>query len=257
MKLHYQISGEGSPLIILHGLFGTLENWGSQASTFSQHFKVINVDLRNHGRSPHCDEMSYTLMADDILELMDHLKIDNAAVMGHSMGGKVAMQFALQSPKRVQKLIVVDISPVTYCAHHETIFQSLSCIDLDSLTSRSSADKQLQKNLQDAGIRAFLLKNLYRKENQTFAWRPNLSILHKEYEKLSQAPSGTPFNGNTLFIKGKNSDYILAGHQDAIQSLFTLASFKIIEGAGHWPHAEKPNVFSSIVLKFLQKKHDV
>jgi len=251
MNLHYQISGEGSPLIILHGLFGTLENWGSQTSTLSQQHQVIAVDLRNHGQSPHSDAMDYPSMAQDIIDLMDSLELKAVDIIGHSMGGKVAMQIALNYPDRVNKLIIVDISPVSYNAHHQSIFQGLFSIDLDTLKSRSSADKQLSHYVDEPGIRAFLLKNLYKKSDGAFSWRPNLPALHDQYSKISNAPTGTTFSGKTLFIKGMNSQYILAEHQTSIQSLFSKASFKMIEGAGHWPHAEKPNIFSSIILKFL------
>ncbi len=261
MKLHHQISGEGSALIILHGLLGTLENWGSQAITLSKSFKVISVDLRNHGRSPHSNAMNYSLMADDVAELMQDLQIQSAAIIGHSMGGKVAMQLALQHPGKVDKLIVVDISPVVYQPHHQHIFNGLLSINLDSLASRASADQQLQAFEQDPGIRAFLLKNLYRDQHKNFAWRPNIAILKKEYHTLSLAPAASnhrkntelnpSFDKPTLFIKGKNSAYILPAHQESINSLFGTVSYKIIEGAGHWPHAEKPKIFSSIALKFL------
>jgi len=253
MNLHYQISGEGSPLIILHGLFGTLENWGSQISTLSQQHQVIAVDLRNHGQSPHSNAMDYPLMAQDVINLMDNLELNAADVIGHSMGGKVAMQIALNYPDHVNKLIIVDISPVSYSAHHQNIFQGLFNIDLDTLKSRSSADKQLSHYVEEPGIRSFLLKNLYKNSDGAFSWRPNLHVLHDQYSQISNAPTGDTFSGNTLFIKGMNSDYILAEHQASIQNLFSKASFKMIEGAGHWPHAEKPNIFSSIILKFLAK----
>lgn len=251
MKLHYQISGEGTPLIILHGLFGTLENWGSQISALGQHHQVIAVDLRNHGRSPHCDSMDYPSMARDVIELMDDLKLASASMIGHSMGGKVAMQIALEHPQYLDKLIVVDIAPVQYSAHHQHIFEGLFSIDLASLSSRSAADKQLAAYIPEQGVRAFLLKNLYRNQQKTFAWRPNIAALHSQYHNISQAPHGTAFNGRTLFIKGKNSDYLLPEHQQTINNLFSCATFKIIEGAGHWPHAEKPKTFSSIILRFL------
>jgi len=251
MKLHYQISGEGPPLIILHGLFGTLENWGSQVTALSQHYTVISADLRNHGRSPHSQVMDYPLMAADVIELMDHLSFNSCAIIGHSMGGKVAMQLALNYPERVGQLIVVDIAPVSYSAHHQEIFNGLFSIELASLRSRSAADTQLQPYVQDSGIRAFLLKNLYRNSDKAFRWRFNLQILRQAYQNLSLAPTGTPFDGATLFIKGKNSEYILRQHQAPIKALFSNATFKMIEGAGHWPHAEKPKVFSAIIMKYL------
>lgn len=255
MKLHHQISGTGSPLIILHGLFGTLDNWGSQISTLNQHFQVIAVDLRNHGLSPHCDTMDYPLMAADVIELMDDLKISSAAIIGHSMGGKVAMQIALEHPKYLKKLVIVDIAPVNYTAHHDNVFKGLLGIDLNSLQSRASADTSLAVHVPEPAIRAFLLKNLYRTKEKLFAWRPNISALHAQYHNISKAPVGNKFLGETLFIKGNNSDYMLAEHQPDITRLFEQVKFKIIEGAGHWPHAEKPKVFSSIILKFLDENY--
>lgn len=253
MQLNYKISGDGSPLIILHGLFGTLENWGGQTAVLKEHYQVISVDLRNHGRSPHSIEMNYLAMANDIIQLMDELSLTSAAILGHSMGGKVAMQLALKFPDRVNKLIIVDISPVSYNSKHNAIFNGLASIELSSLTSRSQADIALKPYEENPDVRSFLLKNLYRDQNKAFRWRPNLEILRKEYHNLIEAPSGKQYNGPTLFIKGKNSDYITIDHQTAINQLFSNVHFKMIEGAGHWPHAEKAKVFSSIVLNFLQR----
>ncbi len=252
MKLHYKISGEGSPLIILHGLFGTLENWGGQIAAFKEHYQVISVDLRNHGRSPHSDEMNYPVMADDIIELMDDLSLETAHILGHSMGGKVAMQIALQHPERIIKLVVVDISPVAYGSRHNEIFNGLTAIDLNTLTSRSQADSLLKPYVETLDIRSFLLKNLYRDDQKKFQWRPNIKVLEKSYPAITTAPFGSKLLKPVLFIKGKNSDYITGDHQDAINQLFDKVSFKMIEGAGHWPHAEKAKVFGSIVLNFLR-----
>ncbi|MGB1237160.1 MAG: alpha/beta fold hydrolase [Pseudomonadales bacterium] len=253
MKLHHQISGSGEPLIILHGLFGTLENWGAQTLELSQYFQVISVDLRNHGRSPHSDVMSYEAMADDIQQLMQELTIERAHIMGHSMGGKVAMQLALSQPQLINKLIIADIAPVSYEPHHDEIFAGLNAIKLAELTSRKDADNALASHVQTPAVRAFLLKNLYRDEQQHFRWRPNLDALQREYHNISKPPHGTPFPSAALFIKGMNSNYILREHSNAINALFPAARFKIIEGAGHWLHAEKPKIFSKIVLNFLNR----
>jgi len=257
MKLHYKISGEGTPLIILHGLFGTLDNWGSQVATLEQHFQIISVDLRNHGQSPHHEHMNYDVMANDVIELMNDLHIDQAHIIGHSMGGKVAMQLAINNVERVDKLIIVDISPVAYPVHHQQIIEGLLSIDLETLKSRNDADKQLAQYESDLGIRAFLLKNLYRNEQKKFTWRANIHVIKEEYNNISDAPSHTTkekFTGPTLFIKGNNSAYIQMAHKSCIDELFTNVSFKLIEGAGHWPHAEKPKIFSSIIRKFLQNQ---
>jgi len=252
MLLNYQIKGDGEPLVILHGLFGTLENWGSQIKTLAEHFQVIAVDMRNHGRSPHSDEMSYPAMADDIAELMTHLELDSALILGHSMGGKAAMQLALSHPEKVKRLIIADISPVQYTPHHDDVFEGLFAINLENLKSRSEADKVLAEKVPELSVRAFLLKNLYRNESGGFSWRMNLPALHSEYIHISKPPAGKPFQGPTLFIKGANSDYILPEHREQILELFPTATYKLIQGAGHWPHAEKPELFSKLVLNFLQ-----
>lgn len=251
MKLHYQRSGQGDSLVILHGLFGTLENWGSHIKNLSEHFDVIAVDLRNHGRSAHHDEMSYPLMAEDLVELLNDLEINRTHLLGHSMGGKVAMQFALTYGDRVEKLMVADIAPVVYPPHHEQVFAGLFNVNLTSLKSRSDADKQLQCCIEDAGIRAFLLKNLYRNEAGQFAWRMNLSALKTQYEHIAAAPFGTPFEGATRFIKGGLSHYVQAEHTDAVRALFPKADVKVIAGAGHWLHAEKPALFLRQVELFF------
>ncbi len=251
MLLHFQRHGQGEPLVILHGLFGTLDNWGAQIKTLSEHFDVIATDLRNHGRSPHSDEMSYRVMSNDLLELLDHLQLERINLMGHSMGGKAAMQFALDHPERVERLIVVDIAPVRYPPNHNEVIEGLKQIDLPQLKSRSEADRTLSDYVDSAATRAFLLKNLYRNEHKQFAWRMNLPILEQHYPEIAAAPEGTTYAGPALFIKGGESDYLLAEHQQPIQQLFPNASFKIIAGAGHLPHVEKPAIFTRLVDNFL------
>nr|WP_067298837.1 alpha/beta fold hydrolase [Marinobacterium profundum] len=253
MQLHHQIQGQGEPLLILHGLFGSLDNWGSQAKALASEYQVISIDLRNHGRSPHDPEMTYAAMAQDLIELMDSLGIDSARVLGHSMGGKAAMQLALSAPERVGKLIVVDIAPVQYPDHHGDVFSGLQAIDLSTVKSRSDAEKQLAPRIEDAMVRAFLLRNLYRTEAGQFDWRFNLQALHHGYPNISAPPTGAPFAGPTLFIKGGNSDYIQAAHRDAILGLFPAAGYKVVEGTGHWPHAEKPALMTRLIQSFLQK----
>lgn len=251
MLLHFQRHGQGEPLVILHGLFGTLENWGAQIKTLSEHFDVIAADLRNHGRSPHSDEMNYRAMSNDLLELLDHLQLERINLMGHSMGGKAAMQFALDYPERVQRLIVVDIAPVRYPSRHNEVIEGLKRIDLAQLKSRSEADHTLSKYVDSAATRAFLLKNLYRNEQKRFAWRMNLPVLEQQYASIGDAPDGEAYTGPVLFIKGGESDYLLAEHQQPIQQLFPNAGFKIIAGAGHLPHVEKPAIFTRLVDNFL------
>ncbi|NVK43881.1 MAG: alpha/beta fold hydrolase [Oceanospirillaceae bacterium] len=254
MKLHHQILGEGRPLLILHGLFGNLDNWASQAKALANEYRVISVDLRNHGRSPHNDEMTYPAMAADLVELLDDLGLERVLVLGHSMGGKAAMQLALLYPERVERLIVVDIAPVQYPNHHDDVFKGLFAVQLDSLKSRGDADKQLAPFVPDAMVRAFLLRNLYRDENGVFAWRINLDGLQRSYAGISAAPVGSAFQGPTLFIKGGTSDYIRADYRDALLALFPNAGYKVIDGAGHWPHAEKPALMTRLIRNFLLEK---
>ncbi|MDY6891859.1 MAG: alpha/beta fold hydrolase [Pseudomonadota bacterium] len=251
MQLNFQRSGQGFPLIILHGLFGSLENWGAQAKQLSQRHDVIAVDLRNHGRSPHAARMDYSAMAEDLIELMERLQLDRAHLLGHSMGGKAAMQLALTHPDRVERLIVVDIAPVAYPPHHEEVFAGLDSIDLSRLQSRREADAILSRHVSSAPTRAFLLKNLYRDENGHFAWRMNLPVLEQQYDRIAAPPKGTPYTGPVLFIKGGESDYIAAEHREAILTCFPAARFKIIAGAGHLPHVEKPATFTRLVENFL------
>ncbi len=251
MLLHFQRHGQGEPLVILHGLFGTLDNWGAQIKTLSEHFDVIAADLRNHGRSPHSDEMTYRAMSNDLLELLDHLQLERINLMGHSMGGKAAMQFALDHPERVQRLIVVDIAPVRYPSRHNEVIEGLKQIDLPQLKSRSEADSTLSEYVDSTATRAFLLKNLYRNEQKQFAWRMNLPVLEQQYSSIGDAPEGKAYTGPVLFLKGGDSDYLLAEHQQPIQQLFPNAGFKIIAGAGHLPHVEKPAIFTRLVDNFL------
>ena len=255
MQLHVNIQGQGEPLIILHGLFGTLENWGSQIKVLAEHYQVYAVDLRNHGRSPHSDEMSYATMAEDIAELMDNHGLQSAHILGHSMGGKAAMQLALTQPERIRQLIIVDIAPVQYSHDHDTVIQGLKSVRLDTVTSRREAEQQLAEQVTDTGLRQFLLKNLYRGENG-FAWRMNLAVIESRYDNISAPPEGNAYHGNTLFIKGGQSEYITLEHKDALLKYFPAASYKIIQNAGHWPHAEKPAAFSKLVMNFLQETAD-
>lgn len=251
-QLHYKIFGDrGPPLLILHGLFGSLENWASQAKAFSRRHKVIAVDLRNHGRSPHVANMGYDLMADDVLRLLQHLGIDKAHLIGHSMGGKTAMQFALNHAARVDKLIIVDIAPKRYPRHHDGILDALMRIDLRTLKSRCEADAQIANAVPETVIRSFLLKNLQR-GTHGFTWKINLPVLHDEYDKIAEELlAKQPFPGDTLFIKGGNSDYVLPDDEVEITRLFPNARAVSIQNSGHWPHVEKAAVFGKIAGNFL------
>ncbi len=254
VKLHHrQFSDQGFPVVILHGLFGQLGNWMLHARELASEWRVYALDVRNHGRSPWDPLMTYAAMAEDLALWMDQQGIESAHLMGHSMGGKAAMQFALSMPERVARLAVVDIAPVTYGHGHEQVIAGLRALDLANISSRQQADTQLVQYIEDKAVRDFLLTNLARDDNGAFVWRMNLEVLAGEYDHIAAAPEATGrFQGPTLFIKGGNSDYLLPSHQEAIVKRFPNASLKVIEGAGHWVHSEKPQAFLKIVGDFLR-----
>lgn len=253
MLLNHQIIGEGSPVVLIHGLFGTLENLNTLARYLSSNHQVISIDVRNHGRSPHSDVMDYPAMAADLLSLLDHLQLDSVALVGHSMGGKVAMEMALAHPARVSSLIVADIAPITYTNRHEKVFKALNSIVPATLLNRQQAVTMMSEAGIEMGTAQFLLKNLVKTE-QGFSWRFNLPILEKSYQQIISQPSQQgEYPGPTLFIKGGESDYILAQHRPSIIRYFPAAQAKIIEGTGHWLHAEKPAAFNRLVGNFLNR----
>tara|TARA_B100001939_G_scaffold201813_4_gene173454 strand:- start:7076 stop:7867 length:792 start_codon:yes stop_codon:yes gene_type:complete len=253
MELAYDRFGEGFPLIILHGLFGSASNFRSFARKFSETYSVFCLDLRNHGASPHHEDTSYSAMSGDVVEFMDRVGLERAHILGHSLGGKVAMQLALSHPERLGKLIVGDIAPVPYPPHHTRIFEGLNAIDLDRLTSRGDAEEALQPYVPEAGIRLFLLTNLVRTKDGGFAWRCNLEALEKGYDHIAAAPAGGSFRGETLFLRGEKSDYIRDEHLAEIHRLFPRSQITTIAGAGHWLHADKPEEFMKTVLAFLKE----
>ena len=261
VELNHRISGQGEPLILLHGLFGSLENLGGVARRLEDSWQIHGLDQRNHGSSPHTDEMTYPAMAADVVAYMDAQGIDQAHLLGHSMGGKVAMQVALSYPERVRAIIVADISPVSYQPRHDAILEGMKSLDLRGVKSRSEADARLAEYVETPGVRQFLLKNLERipkdeieQDDLLFRWRLNLPVIDASYTNLSAAPEGDgPHEGEVLFIKGADSAYIQTKHQDTIQTLFPNAELKIIEGTGHWLHAEKADTFATLCRQFLEQ----
>ncbi len=259
VALNHRVMGEGEPLILLHGLFGSLDNLGVIARGLQDGWEIHALDQRNHGKSPHTETMSYPEMADDVIAYMDAQGLETAAILGHSMGGKVGMQVALKAPERVARLIVADISPVTYQPRHDAVLEGLKAVDLSSTNSRQDADRQLARHVEEAGVRQFLLKNLIpvpaeeRTEGgERYRWRLNLPVIDRCYPELSAAPEGEgPFEGPVLFIKGADSAYIQTKHREQIQSLFPAADLRVIEGTGHWLHAEKPETFVALCRRFL------
>lgn len=253
MKLYSKVMGEGFPVVLVHGLFGMGDNLAMIARPLAEQFEVHCLDLRNHGRSPRADSMAFGAMAADVEEYLRDRGIERAHILGHSLGGKVAMQLALTAPARVEKLVVADIAPVTYNKRgHDDVFAGLMAVDLGSLAARKDADTQLAGHIHDAGVRQFILKNLYRDETGNFNWRINIEALHACYDQMREGiDSDRPFSGEVLFIKGGESPYIQEGHRETIMRLFPNARLKILQGAGHWLHAEKPVAFNRIVLAFL------
>lgn len=250
--LHTETFGQGPDIIFLHGLFGAGDNWRSIGRSLSEQFTIHLIDLPNHGRSDWIDEPDMATLAHTVGQWASDKGLHSYHLLGHSMGGKVAMQMALNDYASViEKLIVVDIAPKPYPPHHQDVFKGLNSVDFTQATDRKSVEEQLRPFVSDAGIRQFLLKSLYKKDGH-MAWRFNVEVLESRYDAVAAAPDmGQPFSGPTLFIKGMNSDYIQAEDQQQIQQLFPNARAKLIEGAGHWPHAEKPSAFNHVVENFL------
>ena len=253
--LSTSIKGEGSPIIILHGLFGSADNLARVSTELEKNFQVIRVDLRNHGNSFHHTNMSYPIMVADIKRVMAHYNIERAHFIGHSMGGKVAMEFALSYPEQVIKLIVADIAPVKYPPHHQKILEGLTSIPLSLISNRKQADEYLANYIYEPGVRQFLLKSLNISPNQKTSWKFNLSAILKNYESiLNGDDTSRVFEGKTLFVAGGNSDYIKPEYKTKTMKLFPKALLKIIPETSHWLHAEKPKVFISICQRFLEEK---
>jgi esterase len=250
MKLHYREMGEGKPLVILHGLFGFSDNWQTHAKKFADYFRVILVDLRNHGHSPWSADFSYTLMAEDLHELVTDLGLDSFILLGHSMGGKVAMHYAQKYESRLEKLIVVDIGTKAYPMHHEHIIAGMHAIDPTLIKARSEAEVILRKHIDSEGVIQFLLKNLYWKEKGVLAWRMNLPVLEREMAEILAAVPEIEVMTPTLFIRGALSNYILNEDWRDIEELFPDSDLVTIENAGHWVHAEAQENFIDTVLSF-------
>ena len=252
MILFHRIYGEGPPLVILHGLFGQSDNWATLARAWSNQFRVIIIDQRNHGQSPHDAAFSYELMADDLAETLDILNLESVQLIGHSMGGKTAMFFAQKYPQRLTKLIVADIAPRAYAPHHGEIIAALKTLPLERLKDRNSADHELSKGIPDFGTRQFLLKNLYRNDSGGFSWRFNLEAISAQISEVGKAMPGSIVETPTLFVRGAKSKYITDQDQRDIAHQFTNVRFETISDAGHWLHAEQPEAFGKVVLDFLQ-----
>ena len=255
MKLNYIEQGTGTPVILMHGMFGSLSNLGNLARALAGSYRVISVDLRNHGDSPHEQRMDLQVMAEDIIELMDKLDIPSSTLIGHSLGGKVAMQVAMSQPDRVDCLVVADISPVDYPEqNNHQVVRALEELSKQTIDSRQVADGILAEYPIDAPTRAFVLKNLRRLSSGNFELKLNVDSISENYgNKLVLAPTGEPYTGPTLFIKGQNSAYIQDKHRPIIKDLFPNSRLEVVSDVGHWLHAEKPEVFNSLVYGFLDE----
>lgn len=252
MQLYFKQSGQGRPVFLLHGLFGASDNWHYIAQKLAEDFHVFMPDLRNHGQSPHSAAMDYPLMAGDVAELMAAQGLASAYVIGHSMGGKVAMQLALQSPERVEKLIVSDMAPRVYAPAHERIFQALLALDLAAYSSRQPMEVVLEPDIPSLVLRRFLLKNLGRDSHGKFYWKMNLQGIWENYPRLAEPMMATePFTKPTLFVRGGRSDYIQPGDEALIHQLFPQARMEAIPDASHWVHSDKPEEFLGLVRAFL------
>lgn len=252
MQLHFTTLGTGEPLLLLHGLLGSHQNLLPASRRLAERFQVFAIDQRNHGHSPHHEEMHYEAMAADVVRFMDTHQLDSAHVLGHSMGGKTAMQLALHHPVRVRKLVVVDMSPRAYGPRFARLLHSLRELRPERFQTRREADLALASSVPDESLRQFLLKNLKHDEQGGFRWRIHLDAIAGNYDHLRAAvDSATPFTGEALFLLGGNSDYVGEADKIEIHRLFPSSQFECIAGAGHWVHAEKPGEFAEAVMKFL------
>lgn len=254
LRLAYKKYGDGDPLIILHGLLGSSGNWHTLArSVFCRYFTVYTVDQRNHGRSPHADRIDYPVMAADLVRFLEDHEIKKCRIIGHSMGGKTAMEFALSHPDLVERLLVVDMAPKEYPPSHESIIKALRGVDLSNMSSRADVDHVLADQIPDPPVRRFLLKNLsYSTTKGRYEWELNLDAISENYSRLNEAiENGRTFEGPVLFVRGSESDYVSDSDEKDIKKLFPKAEFTAIENAAHWVHADQPEDFAEVAVDFL------
>ena len=254
MNLNFKEYGNGKPLVILHGLFGSLDNWFSLAKAFSDKHHVYLVDQRNHGQSPHTDTHTYEEMADDLLGFFEEHGLKDAILIGHSMGGKSAMTFAAEHSNLLEKLVVVDMGVKQYPVHHDLIIRAMQALDLHNISSRSEAEEELQHLLdEEESTIQFLLKNIYRQKQEdgstNYAWRFNLDVLADDIEEMG-LPVLKGSNIEALFLYGTRSKYVSESDKAEILSLFPNATFKSLN-TGHWVHAQDPEGFVAAVNAFI------
>lgn len=254
MKLFYRHFGTGQPLIILHGIFGLSDNWITHGKRLAEKYAVYLPDLRNHGQSPHSPTFNYHAMADDLLQFIEDHNLTNPVIIGHSMGGKVTMQFALEHPEIPSRLILVDISPVKYPDRdaHFDIISAMMSINFEAIHSREEVDEILKQSIPDHGTRLFIMKNLYRKTRHTFDWRLNIQAIANNMDYMfGSIEAANTYEKDVLFIKGGLSDYIKEEHKPLILQKFPNATFAEIANAGHWVHVDAPEEIYNLIDDFL------
>jgi pimeloyl-ACP methyl ester carboxylesterase len=251
MKLNYKKLGEGPPLLILHGLFGMLDNWISLGKRYAQHFEVYLIDQRNHGKSPHCDEFTFADLADDLMEFIENHHIRGALMIGHSLGGKTLIEFANEHACFIEKMVIADIGPKAYKPRHENIVAAMESLDLQKITSRKAAEEALKIQIPNLQIRQFLLKNIYWLKKNELGWKINLPVIKQNLDEVLVDMSGYRIIVPTLFLRGGDSDYILPEDEASIKSQFPNGSIVTIPGTGHWLHAEKQDEFYRITMNFF------
>ncbi len=252
MQLHFKESGQGPAVVLLHGLFGSSDNWHPVAARLAEAYHVFALDHRNHGQSPHSAEMDYPVMAADVDRFFAARGLARARILGHSMGGKTAMQLALHFPQRVEKLVVADMAPRAYAPAHDHIFAALLALDLPSFQTRAQLEEALAPEIPNPVLRRFLLKNLGRSPAGGFGWKINLRDLALNYWRLREPVAGTaPFAGPVLFLRGGKSKYVQPADEPLIRAWFPAAKIQTLPEAGHWVHADQPEEFLRLVLEFL------
>jgi esterase len=252
MQLQHKTYGQSHQpaIVLLHGLFGSSSNWASVARKLADDYFIIVPDLRNHGQSPHHADVSYPAQANDVMQLLEHLAIQQAILVGHSMGGKVAMQCALQYPGRVANLAVVDMSPVAYSHNFDAVFNAFAAVDLANIQNRRDADAQMAAHVPEPMVRAFLLQNL-QKTKQGWQWRLNLAALKARQSTITGFAATGRYRGKAGFIYGENSQYVLPEYHSTIEAFFPQAEYCPVTGAGHWVYADQPEAFMHCLHKFL------
>ena len=252
--LHFETTGQGPPLVLLHGLFGSLDNWRTIVNQLAPHFQVLALDQRNHGRSFHSPQMDYPLMARDLFDFLERQGLARASLLGHSMGGKTAMEFALRYPDRLDRLIVVDIAPRAYSPRHRQVLDALLSLDLAACITRQQLDAALAPAIPGEVTRQFLLKSVERNAHGAFRWRMNLQAIANNYGRLCESLGPDRACARpALFIRGGQSDFLLRDDFDSIRPLFPQAQFQTLAQAGHWVHADAPRPFARAALDFLLK----